>query len=331
MSELKKLERVKKAISPLTEDTQFRLVSVAYGEYYPSYAVQIVSDDFILVFHGMDLSKFPATYCLIYSLHLKKWFSVKEIFLEMNIHVPFGRHNPEYDLSENRNVPVTDVDMLGFYQDVDRLCKEIKPLLSDIRIFLEKKAINNSYPTLRVLQCAYPVDEGRQPPGPNWIEKPVPDFENLFLCMKPLRALCDKTTITLHIAEGRVDITCYYVNICRILFHEKGDGTTDLFFVFNRWTNYMEKFPEIQREGKEIVFSFANVFRMLQIDYSYSPKGTIEDFRDYCQLIADNSDQILAAFSGKNIALAYNFLREMSGNSRDEVNTILAGLNNLVD
>lgn len=325
------LEKIKIAIDPLTGEGSFQLESVAYGEHYPSCVVQIQSDDFAIIFDGWVLPDHPGTYCFFYSLRLKKCFKAIDVFHSMNIEVLFGKHIPIWDLAKNKNVMVTGVDSLNFYLDLERLCREIHSHWSEIHAFLDK--INPQLPMIPpVPKCPYPLNWNmRLMDSKSLPERAFPDIKDLSDAMNPLDRLSKGATITLHVWDGGVDITSYYHNMCRILFHTNTDATTSMFLIFNPSGYAWKKYPDIQSEGKRIVFSLPNVFRVLNIDYSYSPNGVLGDFQIYCQLLADNADAIKDAFSIRNVDISYSKLKNMSGNNQDEINEIIENLNDLIE
>lgn len=72
-----------------------------------------------------------------------------------------------------------------------------------------------------------------------------------------------------------------------------------------------------------IIFPCKNIFRLLGIRYSYEPKGYLADLGELCQLIQDNSSQLIEAFSEKNIEKTYHALIALKGNNDEEIQKTL--------
>jgi len=343
------LGKITAAVRPLTSDDQFRLNTIAYCPFSQIYVVELISDDIIIYFEGYNLLSYPATICHIYVSRSKTWYSAAELFPAMGIKIRFGRPDPgEWARPELGYFPrgdpqiVTDLDVLDFYQDLERLCVGVAENLHKIQLLFhpdnrDKKnrqnfeEFNEPIEGLVCFQTPYPIPDiktnGVLQPG-----KPIPDFEDILKAKEPLAKLNDKSTFTIHLGNGRVDVLSYILDpACRLLFHSKEDGNVDLYFIFQPWNHLQKIYPEFMNPERNIVFSGRNIFKMLEIDCSCPQKGFIEDIHGYCQCITDNFETINFAFTGSTIEKSYNKLKKTQGNNENEVIGLLASVYDLIE
>jgi hypothetical protein len=343
-----KLEKIKTAIRPLTDDGKFRLETVAYGLYPQDFIVQLCSDDFMIFFKGANTSQFPFIYCSIYIPSKKIWFYGERLFPAIDIDIPFGIPDPRYSISSAKTRPVMDIDLLDFYSDLGRLCREVKKNWIKIQLFFSPEMINE---TVRLYTHEYSAYEKRVPDlsrGPYPVKelepyqevsgKTIPEFEDIRKAISPLDKLSKRDTITIHIRDGRIDITTYFNSgsHSKILFHNNKDGIIDVYHIARPWINTHSHYTTdtsrlLPQHLEQVVFSLPNLTSMLHIKYTKIPKDLLSDLHDYCLFISEHAEKINSALDYMHLKETYDLLKDCPGNNQDEIIAVLANLNELID
>jgi len=130
-----------------------------------------------------------------------------------------------------------------------------------------------------------------------------------------------------------VDISRYpiYSEGWKILFHSESANTWRVYFVLFPYLDFIKERDDLRNSDDLVIFSCENVFKLLDIDFSYYSTGFLKDLYELSLLIEKNSTKILEAFSRENIKNTSDVLIKMEGNNVGEVNRILKTIKDLVD
>jgi len=115
------------------------------------------------------------------------------------------------------------------------------------------------------------------------------------------------------------------------LFHSESANTWRVYFVLFPYLDFIKERDDLRNSDDLVIFSCENVFKLLDIDFSYYSTGFLKDLYELSLLIEKNSTKILEAFSRENIKNTSDVLIKMEGNNVGEVNRILKTIKDLVD
>ena len=344
------LDRIQKGVMPLTQEDNFRLKTVAYGMYHSVYVIELLSKKITIFFQGFNVTRYPQISC-VFSVHSEKMrFLAEFLFPATGINIAVSPTRAKFDLDKSYYLtdgrcrpPITEPDVLDFYEDLERWCQlihtnwnKIESLFTEENIettktayFQEVKKINPAYNGF-FSECPVGISKTFSRSDP---EKQIIDFSEILLAIRPLYGICQRETITIDVDTSRIDITAYAVAIpgWKLLWHTTESGRLDLYFILCSWLNFPVKRDDFQKSDRMLIFSYQNVFNTLGIPYVNRQKGLLEDLSEYSHLIRDNSDKILTAFSRENIEKTYSLLKDSTGNNEEEICGVLSNLNDLCD
>ncbi len=115
------------------------------------------------------------------------------------------------------------------------------------------------------------------------------------------------------------------------MFHSEKSDIWSIYFVLLPYSSIINERLDLRKRENLAIFSCENVFKLLDIEYSYQPVGFLEDLHELSALIKENSARIFEAFSRENIANTYDVLVKMEGNNEGEINRVLVTIKDLVD
>lgn len=158
-------------------------------------------------------------------------------------------------------------------------------------------------------------------------------IESILEAMSPLNGLFYRDTIACHLIDNTIDISRYPIFSAgwKLLFRSKKSDAWRIYFILLPYSVTISEKLDLRNRANLVVFSCENVFKLLDVEYSYRPVGLLEDLHELSLRIKENSTGIFEAFSRENIENTYNVIREMEGNDEEEINKVLATMKDLVD
>lgn len=158
-------------------------------------------------------------------------------------------------------------------------------------------------------------------------------IESILEAMSPLNGLFYRDTIACRLIDNSVDISRYPISPAgwKLLFHSKKSDAWRIYFVLLPYSATISERLDLRNRENLVVFSCENVFKLLDVEYSYRPVGLLEDLHELSRLIKGSSTRIFEAFSRENIENTYNVIINMDGNDEEEINRVLATMKDLVD
>lgn len=340
------LEKIRMAIRPFTDDKMFILKKVVYGTYNSEYVIELESKEISLFFKGLNVTRYPGIRCSFYIPSIKKFFNDEYLFAAMGIDIPLSRTQNKFHLEFMENnfsrdyAQVSELEVLDFYEDLDRLIKDLQKNWKKIQFIFSPDAINETIqkysveyhkrlPTKRVFWDIYPIEEyyGKKD---RLLQRDMPNFPEVLFTIRSLNTLFQRDTITFDIEHDLIDITCYSIDIpsWKIVFHEEETGSTGVYFVLYPEGAYPKIRTDLQKSGIRIIFSSGNLFKLLGIRPIKMSKGFLEDIMEYAQIIKENFSIISTALSLEKIDETYDLLKDTPGNNNIEINRLL---NSLID
>jgi len=145
-------------------------------------------------------------------------------------------------------------------------------------------------------------------------------IEDILDAVNPLHCIVNDTFITCYAVRDTVDVFFKEIRGLHaggLLFRKTEDEKLNFYFVLvpSPLYPFLREREDLMKRKNVIVFSGQNVFQLLNIDYSYCPKGFLEDLNILSGEIHDNLSVILNAFSDENIEETYNALIATEGNN----------------
>lgn len=348
--------KIENAIRPLTGSGEFQLQTVAYGTLTNNYIIGLRSKEIAIYFDGLNWPERPGILCNFYLRSQMKSFAVIDLFQAMGIDIILSKrytlfdtkdifHREPYPHIEIR--PYTaEQDKVDFYTELARLCQAFEKNWEKIQSLFNSDTVDETIQRYKQeYQKHYGTTDVFRLIGErkfyqhldNKIQTPIritpnPPLEDIIQALEPLDSVCDHSTITSHMLEGRVDVTTYFKKgtSLRLFFHTNENGETELYFTLIPNLNFLMNREDLRPHNRAGVLSGKNVFSFLGIEYVYHPKGFVEDIREYSQLIRDNSDKIVDALVKKS-ENTYTHLSVLPGNKEGEINEVFDGLIDLVD
>lgn len=140
----------------------------------------------------------------------------------------------------------------------------------------------------------------------------------------PLIGLFDDKCVTYYVRQDIVDIFFRSFRGGRagnLLFRIEKNNVLHFYFILvpSPRHQFIRERGELMKKKEVVVFSGQDVLGFLGIDYSYKPKGFLEDLNELSHLIHDNSSRILKAFSDEDIENTYNALIPMEKDLRKDI------------
>jgi hypothetical protein len=338
-------EKIRHAVRPLTENNECQLITIGNGFTFrmDQIEVELYSKNMKIVFNGRNESRFPQTYCRFYIPSLQRVFFTEDLFNATGIDIAFGISDPRYPVGKNR--PVTDIDYLDFYADLERLCREMRKNWKKIRALFTPDGIDETVRRYINERSRRGIPDKKLSDIPSHASdhelsrgiatgRPVPDFRDILEAMVPLANVCNRfTVIILHVADGRIDITDHFNagSHAEFLFHTNNDGRMDVFCIARPWrntpyqhtTNTSILLPE---DPELVVFSLENLARMLQIEYTGCPGDLLADLNGYCLFISENAEKISSVLDYDHLRKTYTLLKDCPGNKQDEILQVLSNV-----
>jgi hypothetical protein len=137
--------------------------------------------------------------------------------------------------------------------------------------------------------------------------------------------------VTYHSFQDSTDILIWTGCGPYLFVHQESNRSISAYFLLFPDEPFIRDRQKLVLHHKMLIFPVRNVFRLLGIRYSYSPKEYLADLDELCRLIRNNSHALCKAFSRKNrlfifqkpIIGTYNALIAMEGNNDEDIQKLI--------
>jgi len=354
---------IQEAIRPLLADGDFRLETIKYFYYDSVFHIrlssQIIDISFIFAHWGGGRG---TVNCAFVERENQLYLGAGSLFSVFNIaiqvtddHIIFAEDLPENtDSLQELSRISTEIkkhlpEILDLFRP-ERIEETVRLSLAESKKYHEIKAQEwrereaTKFPNFReslppLFGFLYPLLRKLEPRYPKHVEgyfwkQNLSTFEEVIAIIRKNFHPRD-IDITYHGDRDTFDIDTGFTDGNRglgFIINQELDNTVEVYFRIGPEA----KFPFIKdrinmvKQQKMIFFPGKNVFQLLGVPHSSTPKGYLADLQELCRLVRDNfpalsdvfSVEKKQGFSETNIERTYNVLMAMEGNNDEEIQAL---------